>query len=154
WLDTRGGCFMRVFTGCAHHVLSRLGCLTLVIAMPGWTALAAPPAYQRPPKAILDVLDAPLAPSVSVSPARDYLLLVQMASAPTIAELAEPMLRLAGLRINPVNNGPHLPPRVVGLTLRPLASGKEKTVFVRSGLRLGQPLWSPDGKRFAFTVTF
>src|SRR5215210_2711816 len=31
--------------------------------------------YRKPPKEVLDVLDAPLTPSASVSPARDYMLL-------------------------------------------------------------------------------
>jgi dipeptidyl aminopeptidase/acylaminoacyl peptidase len=127
--------------------------LATVFATLGWSAVAAPPAYQKPPKAIADVLDAPPPPSVSVSPAHDYLLLLQHESYPPIAELAEPMLRLAGLRINPANNGPHMPPRVVGLTLQSLATGKQQALVVPLGFRLGHPSWSPDGKRFAFTVT-
>ncbi len=110
-------------------------------------------AYQKPPKAILDVLDAPPTPAVSVSPTHDRLLLVQGVRYPPIADLAEPMLRLAGLRINPKTNGRHRPPRVVGLTVKAIPDGKEIKVTVPADANLGFPVWSPDGKRFAFTHT-
>jgi dipeptidyl aminopeptidase/acylaminoacyl peptidase len=116
-------------------------------------ARAAPPGYQRPPKTITDILDAPSPPTVSVSPTRDHLLLVETQRYPAIAELAEPMLRLAGLRINPNTNGPHLPPRVVGLTLQALASGERTPLAGLPKGRLGFPSWSPDGRHFAFMVT-
>ena len=63
--------------------------------------------YRRPPREITDVLDAPPPPAVVVSPTREHLLLVQGERYPAVAELAAPMLRLAGLRINPQTNGPH-----------------------------------------------
>jgi dipeptidyl aminopeptidase/acylaminoacyl peptidase len=126
---------------------------TAVCLAHGWAMFAAPPAYQKPPKVITDVLDAPPAPTISVSPSRDYLLLLQAESYPSIAEIAEPMLRLAGLRINPLNNGPHLPPRFVGLTLQSLATGKQRELKLPRGARMGHPIWSPDGKHFAFTIT-
>jgi dipeptidyl aminopeptidase/acylaminoacyl peptidase len=113
----------------------------------------AEPQYQKPPKNILDVLDTPATPTVSVSPARDRLLLVQGVRYPPIADLAQPMLRLAGLRINPQTNGPHHPPRHVALTLQNIADGKQQAVNVPEHPYLSVPLWSPDGKRFAFTNT-
>ena len=63
--------------------------------------------YQKPPQAVLDVLNAPVPPQAAMSPTRDYLLLAQGVRYPPLSELAEPMLRLAGLRINPNTSGPH-----------------------------------------------
>src|SRR5262245_18070168 len=87
-----------------------------------WVATAEDDArtanYQRPPKAITDILDAPPTPQVSLSPTRNYLLLVDRESYPSIAEVSAPMLRLAGERIDARTNGPHLPPRGKGLTLQ------------------------------------
>src|SRR5690242_16275142 len=77
-------------------------------------------AYKSPPKAVTDILDAPAFPTVSVSPARDYIALVQSERYPPIAELAEPILRLAGVRINPRTNGPARAPRVTAITLKSL----------------------------------
>jgi dipeptidyl aminopeptidase/acylaminoacyl peptidase len=116
-------------------------------------SLPAETAYQKPPKPILDALDAPPAPVVSLSPTRDRLLLVQGVRYPPVSDLAQPMVRLAGLRINPKTNGPHLPARYVGLTLQTLADGKQTRVEVPDNALLGLPAWSPDGGRFAFTNT-
>jgi dipeptidyl aminopeptidase/acylaminoacyl peptidase len=127
--------------------------LTLVWTVLGSCAWAETPKYQRPPKVITDILDAPPTPVVSVSPTRDKLLLAQGVRYPSIADLAQPMLRLAGLRINPHTNGPHNPPRIIGLTLKTMANGKEQKIKLPPNPRLSLPSWSPDGKRFAFTHT-
>jgi dipeptidyl aminopeptidase/acylaminoacyl peptidase len=106
--------------------------------------------YQKAPPAIREVLDAPATPVVSLSPTRDRLIIVQGVRYPPLADLAEPMLRLAGYRINPLNNGPSRPPRYVSLALKPIPDGPLKRVSVPSNSRLGSPAWSPDGKMFAF----
>ncbi len=134
-------------------VKHRPAILILALVVLCWGALAETPKYQRPSKVITDILDAPPTPVVSVSPTRDKLLLAQGVRYPRIADLAQPMLRLAGLRINPNTNGPHNPPRIVGLTLKTIANGKEQKIKVPTNPRLGFPSWSPDGKRFAFTNT-
>ena len=143
---------MKVHLGGRVVLTGAAACLTVVLSL-----LAAPAhgqqGYQRPPRNVLDVLHAPPTPTVSVSPTREHLLLVQGVRYPSIADVAEPMLRLAGLRINPQTNGPHRPPRVVGLTLQALADGQQRPVAVPKDPHLGQPSWSPDGKRFAFTHT-
>src|SRR5215471_12986292 len=109
--------------------------------------------YQKPPKAVLDVLDAPDSPLVSVSPARDKMLLATPVRYPTIAELAEPMLRLAGSRINPKTNGPHNPRRITKLALKNIADGKETALTLPLNANLGMPEWANDGKQFAVTNT-
>jgi dipeptidyl aminopeptidase/acylaminoacyl peptidase len=109
--------------------------------------------YQKPPKAILDVLDAPANPFVSVSPTKDRLLLATAVRYPSIAELAEPMLRLAGLRINPKTNGPHRITRITALTLKTIADGREMKIALPPNANPGLPLWSNDGKQFAMLNT-
>jgi dipeptidyl aminopeptidase/acylaminoacyl peptidase len=109
--------------------------------------------YQWPPKAITDVLDAPPPPAVIVTSTREHLLLVQGVRYPSVADLAAPMLRLAGLRINPQTNGPHMPPRIVGITIQTVADGTQKTVQLPVGGHFGLPELSPDGSSFALTNT-
>lgn len=106
--------------------------------------------YQKAPPAIREVLDAPATPVVSLSPTRDRMIIVQGVRYPSLADLAEPMLRLAGSRINPINNGPSRPPRYVSLALKPIPDGPLKRIAVPGNSRLGSPSWSPDGKMFAF----
>ncbi|MET0621484.1 MAG: prolyl oligopeptidase family serine peptidase [Pyrinomonadaceae bacterium] len=109
--------------------------------------------YQKPPRAVLDVLDAPVPPQAAISPARDYVLLVQGVRYPPIKELAQPMLRLAGLRINPNTSGPHRAAYYVSMTLKKIADGAERKVELPPGARVGMPVWSADGRRFAFINT-
>jgi dipeptidyl aminopeptidase/acylaminoacyl peptidase len=124
-----------------------------------WNAdsgLRAQTSYQKPPKIIQDILDAPATPLVSVSPARDRILLIETPNYPSIADLSQPMLRLAGLRINPDTNGPYCPHhlmRVIGLTLKNIESGKDLKIRAPAQPRMSVPEWSSDGKQFVFTNT-
>lgn len=108
--------------------------------------------YKKPSQAILDVLHAPVPPQTSVSPARDYMIMANQLSYPPIADLAQPMLRLAGLRINPNTNGPHRGTYYVGLTIKRISDGAEMKVAPQNP-KLSMPRWSDDGKSFAFTNT-
>ncbi len=105
--------------------------------------------YKQPPKEILDVLNAPLAPTTSVSPARDRIALFEPLRYPPISELAQPMLRIAGTRVNPITNGQHRQSYSVGMKLKNVSDGKETTVSLPAGARLVSPQWSPDGKHIA-----
>jgi dipeptidyl aminopeptidase/acylaminoacyl peptidase len=120
-------------------------------------AMAAELAYQKPPREILDVLNAPPPPLISVNPTRDYAILMQPVRYPPIAEVAQPMLRLAGLRIDIRTNGPHLPPYNTSYTIKRLADASDIPVVAppdaQPGAKLGEPVWSPDGQHFALTNT-
>jgi hypothetical protein len=89
-------------------------------ALIGQAQHAATSTYLTPPQAIVDILDVPPAPDVEVSPARDVLLLLERRSMPPLEELAQPMLRLAGERINPRTNGQHRTPGIIGISLQPI----------------------------------
>lgn len=125
--------------------MHRIACL-LLAALP----LAADLAYQKPPQEILDVLNAPSIPTATLNPARTHVILAEPRNYPTIAEQAAPMLRLAGLRINPASNGRHaLTGVVTSLTVKEIATGKETKVALPAAGRVTAPEWSPDGQRFA-----
>ena len=49
--------------------------------------------YKQPSKAVMDVLTAPAIPTVSVSPVRDRMALLEPLRYPPISELAQPMLK-------------------------------------------------------------
>jgi dipeptidyl aminopeptidase/acylaminoacyl peptidase len=74
---------------------------------------------------------------------------------PSIADLAEPMLRLAGVRFNPRNgaNRSYIS-YFTSLTLKRIADGAETPIALPpEARRLGRPLWNADGTMFAFTNT-
>jgi len=110
--------------------------------------------YQQPPAPIADILDTLPSPTPSLSPDRTTLALFDRSNLPPIAELAEPMLRLAGYRINPRNNGP-ANSRVswlTGLSFQPVAGGTSRPVALPQGARFISPGWSPDGRSVALLM--
>ncbi|MCC6262789.1 MAG: S9 family peptidase [Bryobacterales bacterium] len=137
---------MRVFpfpAGMAALVLA--GCTLMPVTVNGQVA------YQKPPREILDVLHAPLPPMISVSPQKDRLLLLDRVAYPSIAVLARPMKRLAGLRIDPANNGRHAPTIYTGITIRDVApEGEDRAVSLPPDVTIGETVWSHNGRYFAF----
>ena len=113
--------------------------------------LAQPTPYQKAPKAIQAVLDAPGTPSLLASPRGDRFLLAEFNRHPSIRDLAQPMARLAGLRFNPRTRGPHAPPRLKRLAIQRVDGGPAKPIPLPPDVVLGQPRWSPDGTRFVMT---
>lgn len=113
------------------------------------TTTLAQGSYKQPPKEIMDVLNAPATPATSVSPARDKIALLEPLRYPPIAELAQPMLRLAGLRINPNSNAQHRQPYFVKVSLKNISDGKEMPVALPTGAQIISPTWSADGKYIA-----
>src|SRR6266850_1644052 len=111
------------------------------------------PGYKKPPKEVLDILSAPVTPAASISPTRDYMLLSTGLRYPPIADLAQPMLRLAGLRINPATNGPHRFQYSVSLSLKRISDGSEVKIALPPGAKISSVQWSGDGKHFAFLNT-
>ena len=105
--------------------------------------------YQKPPKDVLDVLNAPAIPATSISPAKDKILLIEPLVYPSIAEISQPMLRIAGLRINPLTNGSHRQPYATKITLKNTSDGVETAIKFPDGAKIISPQWSADGKYIA-----
>ena len=109
--------------------------------------------YKKAPPEVGSILSAPVSPTAFISPSRDVMLLATGLRYPPIADLAEPMLRLAGQRINPNTNAPHRYQYYVALSLQRLPDGSEMKINLPPGAKIGAPVWSADGKRFALTNT-
>jgi dipeptidyl aminopeptidase/acylaminoacyl peptidase len=138
---------MRAFRGRSRSAAAATAALvTLFIAATGNTQTV----YHKPPQAIEDVIKAPSPYVSSVSPTHDRLLLYTPIRFPDISDLAQPMLRIAGLRIDPANNGTHVPQRFVHWQLVDLASGAAQPLAIPDSVYAGAPIWSPDGRRFVF----
>src|SRR5690625_7680575 len=67
-----------------------------------------------PSQELVNLVEGARNPQVSVSPDRSVLLLQDRPSLPAIEEIAQPELRLAGIRINPNTNGSSRPGYVTG----------------------------------------
>ena len=110
--------------------------------------------WKSPPEDILEVLNAPKLPWVWTAPTGEYLFLANPLLYPPLAELAAPMHKLAGTRVNPVNNSYHgwhggTSPRLVRIkdgATTPLDLPKEAEVL--------EVNWTADGQRFALIVGY
>src|ERR1700676_3233161 len=146
---------------CRGFLSFRLGLLTglftglLVLSIPASRAQNNLQ-YQQPPKAIVDIVDALPTPGVELSPAggaagKRWMLIEHFSGLPTIADLAQPELRLAGLRFNPKTDGPSRGRYDTSLELQALPNGKATAI---SGLPAHAKIrfadWSPDGRKISF----
>ena len=110
--------------------------------------------YQTPPQALQDLLLAPPTPRVSLAANGRTLALLQVQDFPTVAELAQPELRLAGLRFNPRTNGPSRVSYAVGIKLKKLPGGAEIDVKgLPAQARISEVSWAPDNNTLAFALT-
>ncbi|MNU39894.1 Prolyl oligopeptidase family protein [compost metagenome] len=107
--------------------------------------------YELPSAALQAVVDAPRAPSLFLSPRRDVAALMQMPSLPSIQVVAQPELKLAGLRINPKTFSDSRFSFGQKLWLMNVADGKERQISGLPGsLSIASLTWSPDQKWLAF----
>ena len=128
------------------------GAAAVMLAGLGAMAQAQEP-YRLPPQEIVDIVDAQPTPWTSPSPARDTIALLQRESLPPVSELARPMERLAGLRLDAETNGRHGPRSVVGLSLLDIATGEERPVALPENVGISNVSWSHDGSKIAMVIT-
>lgn len=122
--------------------------------VPSQTLGSTESVYRIPDQGLVDIIDAPQTPRVSIGPHREWMLLMERPSYPSIAELAERELRLAGLRIKPQINAPSRTRYYTSLKLLRIPDLTQRKI---TGLpeqpRIENVNWSPDGSHIAFTNT-
>ena len=110
--------------------------------------------WQVPPENIMRVLHAPQLPWVWTAPTGEYLFLAEPMDYPTLAEMSAPMHKLAGIRVNPANNGYHgdhggLSPYIIRIE-----DGTRTELDLPAGAEVYDVAWNVDGRRFALTVSY
>ena len=125
--------------------------LFFVIILLFTSALSAQEPYKLPPKEVVDIVTAAPPPRASMSPDNEYMLLVTYESMPSIAYMSQPLLRLAGTRIMPMNNSRQQTLFYTSITIKRLEDGAETSVKLPEDAKLGFPRWSYDGKWIAVT---
>ena len=115
-------------------------------------AMAQDGAYQAPPAPLQAIVDAPRAPTLSLSPKRNLAAVLPTPSLPSISEVAQPELKLAGLRINPRTYSASRFSFHTGLGLLDIDTQKEiKVSGLPAAPRIADLAWSPDQRYLAFT---
>ena len=122
--------------------------------------------YRQPSPEIVKMLEAPPFPASQISPDGRWMLLSERPAMPSIADLAQPMLRLAGTRISPRTNSSFPYQNINKLTLLDLNTHQSREIAIRpafnpsseihrSGrripvkLKLAYVSFSPDSSRLA-----
>ncbi|MGM5470731.1 alpha/beta hydrolase family protein [Flavobacteriaceae bacterium LMO-SS05] len=110
--------------------------------------------YQKPHQNILDLAEAPLAPSIRMDSKGENIVFLYRSNFKTIEELSEEELRLGGLRINPATNIGSRTRFNTDIKVRVGVKGDIKTVegLPENG-RYANFLYAPNEQFMAFTNT-
>jgi len=107
--------------------------------------------YQTPPQSIRELVDAPTTPSALFTKDGSSMLLLERPDFPTISDISQPVLGLAGLRINPANNAAE-GSGFTGMTIKDLKTGRENPVKgLPDEARISNLTFSPDDEWVAFS---
>ncbi|WP_423187772.1 prolyl oligopeptidase family serine peptidase [Alishewanella sp. d11] len=107
--------------------------------------------YQQPAAEIVAIVDAAPTPGASLSPNGLLMLNTGFPALPSIADLAAPEYRLAGVRFNPANTGPTQPRYIATMQLLDIASQQSRSISgLPKQLKAVNLTWSPDSRYLAF----
>ncbi|MCB4798872.1 alpha/beta hydrolase family protein [Neotamlana laminarinivorans] len=110
--------------------------------------------YQKPSKEILELAEAPLAPSIRIDSKGENMVFLYRSNFKSIETLSETEMRLGGLRINPKTNIGSRERYYNNIKVRVGRKGTETTVEnLPKNPRLSNFSWSPDQSKMAFTNT-
>ena len=109
--------------------------------------------YRLPPQEVVDVVTAEPTPYVMVAPDGRTVVHAHHEALPSIEEVAQPFLRLAGLRIHPERYERRTTRYATRFELQDVETGAKRAVELPEGGRLGFPSWAPDARTCAFTRT-
>ncbi len=107
--------------------------------------------YQTPPQALANLVNNPGTPGVSFTRDGKSMILLQRSESPTIEDLAQEELRLAGVRFNPANHSPSRSGYTIGMSIKDIATGAEKQVTgIPTNAKITSMTWTSDGNMMAF----
>lgn len=107
--------------------------------------------YSEPVPEIVALVDAPRPPVSIVSPNGQGVLLLEIAAHPPLKHVAEPVLRLAGIRLSPVRGSRQQLQYGQRLHWVSCDHGERISLPLPESPRIGLPVFAPDGSAFAFT---
>jgi dipeptidyl aminopeptidase/acylaminoacyl peptidase len=110
--------------------------------------------YKEPPTSIKEMLMAPSLPGVNFNKAGTHLLLLYRNEFPTVEDLAQPEMRIAGIRWNPRNAGPSRTTGIGTIKIKEVQSGLEMDITgLPANLRASDISWNQSENAFALVHT-
>ena len=110
--------------------------------------------YQLPPQSIVDLVDAPSNPTTEFNKDGSLMLVLKAPGYASMEHVAQPVIGVAGIKINPTNNSTES--EVAGvfesIMIKNTRTGEESSLKgLPAKYRITNISWSPDGQYFAFT---
>ena len=127
-------------------------CITIIRAGNPDDSLKSDNRWKSPPEEVMKVLNAPKQPLGWTSPTGSYMLLLDPLLFPPLAELAAPMHKLAGIRVNPNNNYFQNSYGAKNPRLVRISDGKVIPLELPLDLEVIDVLWTANGYRYVLTV--
>lgn len=109
-------------------------------------AIAQTSGYRLPPKAVVDIVDAPRPPVEFISPDRKSLLIAEDDATRSLADLAKPFMKFAGMRVHPGSNSQVKYRFYRRPYLIRLPGQLRQELSLPAEARFGIPVWSYDGR--------
>lgn len=134
-----------------HRLLPTV--LTFSVLMSLGAAQGTGGRYQRPPSAVVEIIDARPNPSLRFSPDFKWSLSTQGEALPSLEIISRRMLRLAGMRIDPSADASYRTGFQSRLSLA--ESGQpdvQREISLPAGARLVNVTWSHDSTHFAYVL--
>ena len=129
-----------------------IGLVAVVSFGRGEQVLTAQTGYQLPPASVVNIIDADPVPGVRISPDGQWILQGERSAMPSIADLSRRMLRLAGMRIDPVANGPFTTFFTRSVALRKIEGGTPVLVELPADAQIADINWSHRSNAFLITT--
>jgi dipeptidyl aminopeptidase/acylaminoacyl peptidase len=108
--------------------------------------------YQTPPRVIMDLALAKPTPQISVDKKGEWMLIIERNSYPTVEELGQPEVRVAGMRINPNNFSLSRQNFINNFILKNIKTGKEyKITGLPANLLSTTAQWNEKQNKIAVT---
>lgn len=107
--------------------------------------------YQKPPAVIEKLALATFNPGVSFNYDGSWMVEMQRSAGPSVEDLAQPELKIAGLRINPSNFSPSRASNFAGLSLKNVKTRQSVAIKgLPEALKASSVSWNPAGNKIAF----
>ncbi|HEY9071985.1 MAG TPA: prolyl oligopeptidase family serine peptidase [Candidatus Ozemobacteraceae bacterium] len=105
--------------------------------------------WKQPSPRVTTIIDTPPTPTARLSPRGGRLLLIRHSVYVPLSELAQPLLRLAGIRFSPISNIRQRTSFMTGGSVLDLATLQAVELQFPPDGKGCYPTWSPDGKAIA-----
>jgi dipeptidyl aminopeptidase/acylaminoacyl peptidase len=140
--------------GISEHkrILGGLAFILLALWLaPGFAAAQTDIPFQKPPKEILELADVVQPPRMMTDRHHRFMAFLTRPTYKTLQELSEPELKLAGIRVNPLNHNRARTMSFTTLALQEFPTGKPIPIKgLPDNLRMEYVGFSPQGSFFSF----